>query len=350
MRFVEATKPSFARHETFHPRYGWFYKAYAFAARDPHAFIRDDAPVIIGVGKNMVRAIRFWGLAAKLIVEDPESPNKRSPLLVPTRFGHALFGEYGWDPYMEDPGTLWLLHWALLAPPSQLPTWWLAFNEFHPIEFTDEELELTVIGQLEGASEWASPHPSSVKKDVSALFRTYAPADRSRRVGIDDLLDCPLRELRLIQRSPATGRFRFNLGKKLTLPSAVVTYAVLDYVCRVGVTANTIDLNRLTLDAGAPGKAFKLTGPELADALSEGVTRVPGLEVSALAGASQLAWSEPPEQIAAQILSDYYQTGVEDFAAGPAADSPIDDELLEDLGVGREGSDAMRELLSVGRR
>ena len=27
--------------------------------------------MLIGVGKNMVRAIRFWGLAAKLIVEDP---------------------------------------------------------------------------------------------------------------------------------------------------------------------------------------------------------------------------------------------------------------------------------------
>ena len=76
-------------------------------------FGRSDAPVIIGVGKNMVRSIRFWGLAAKLLVEDPEAPNRRSPGLVPTRVGHALFGEMGWDPFMEDPGTLWLLHWLL---------------------------------------------------------------------------------------------------------------------------------------------------------------------------------------------------------------------------------------------
>ena len=67
MRLVDAAKPTFARHETFHPRYGWFRKAYAFVAEDPRIFVAKDAPVRIGVGKNMVRAIRFWGLAAKLI-------------------------------------------------------------------------------------------------------------------------------------------------------------------------------------------------------------------------------------------------------------------------------------------
>ena len=67
MRLVEAAKPTFARHETFHPRYGWFRKAYAVTKRDSQIFTHIDAPVLIGVGKNMVRSIRFWGLAAKLI-------------------------------------------------------------------------------------------------------------------------------------------------------------------------------------------------------------------------------------------------------------------------------------------
>ena len=67
MRLVQAAAPVFARHETFHPRYGWFRKAYSCTTADPTIFSRDDAPVRIGVGKNMVRSIRFWGLAAKLI-------------------------------------------------------------------------------------------------------------------------------------------------------------------------------------------------------------------------------------------------------------------------------------------
>ena len=63
----------------------------------------------IGVGKNMVRAIRFWGTAARLITDDPHNARGREALCVPTRRGQALFGGGGWDPYMEDPGTLWLL-------------------------------------------------------------------------------------------------------------------------------------------------------------------------------------------------------------------------------------------------
>ena len=148
----------------------------------------------IGVGKNVVRAIRFWGLAAKLITEDPQHLGRRETSCVPTRRGRALFGEGRWDPYMEDPGTLWLL----LAPKSQLPVWWLAFNEFNAVEFAAADLEAAVSTLLDAASEWAKPHEHSLNKDTSALRRTYAPADRTRRARLDDMLDCPLREFNLM--------------------------------------------------------------------------------------------------------------------------------------------------------
>ena len=38
-----SAKPTFARHETFHPRYGWFRKAYAVTKQDPQIFTREDA-------------------------------------------------------------------------------------------------------------------------------------------------------------------------------------------------------------------------------------------------------------------------------------------------------------------
>ena len=52
MRLVDAAKPTFARHETFHPRYGWFRKAYSHVDADPHVFSRDRAPTrpIAGLG------------------------------------------------------------------------------------------------------------------------------------------------------------------------------------------------------------------------------------------------------------------------------------------------------------
>lgn len=307
MRLVEAAKPTFARHETFHPRYGWFRKAYAATKRDPHIFTREDAPASIGVGKNMVRAIRFWGLAAKLIDGDRQTGS------VSTKFGHALFGESGWDPYMEDPGTLWLLHWKLLAPLSLLPVWWIAFNEFRAVEFTDEVLDHAVTVGLDSVGEWKRPHSSSVRKDVNALLRTYAPAERSKHSGhsIDDRLDCPLRELGLIRRSQATGSYRFVLGAKPTLPPAIVSYAVLDYLACTKTGGNTATLSRLAHEPGAPGYAFKLAEADLFAALQQTATTTDALELASPNGVPQLSWSGDPADVADEVLSSYYNTASE---------------------------------------
>ncbi|MCY4280542.1 MAG: DUF4007 family protein [Acidimicrobiaceae bacterium] len=344
MRLTDAATHSFARHETFHPRYGWFRKAYAVAAADPYAFGRPDAPVVIGVGKNMVRAIRFWGLAAKLITEDPRSSNHRAPEVVPTRRGHALFGEQGWDPYMEDPGTLWLLHWLLLAPPSRLPVWWLAFNELNAVEFSDADLAAAVAAQLEAVADWTPPAESSVWKDISALLRTYAPAERSRRGSIDDLLDCPMRELNLLGRSPATGLHRFTLGPKPTLPSEIVAHAVLDYIDRAGSGGRTVTLGRLAHEPASPGRAFKLNDKELLAALAPVVDRFDELALTAPAGAWQFAYSEDPEQIATAVLDDYYGRSSSGVCTGCFGDTAVDDDLLEDLGAGRNSRDSLRSL------
>lgn len=303
MRLVEAAKPTFARHETFHPRYGWFRKAYSVTESNPQIFTREDAPILVGVGKNMVRSIRFWGLAAKLIDENPQGLG-----VIPTEFGHALFGESGWDPYMEDPGTLWLLHWQLLAPPSLLPVWWIAFNEFHPVEFTDEVLDQAVAVGLESVGDWAKPHPSSVRKDVSALLRTYAPAERSKRSGnsIDDLLDCPLRELGLIRRSQATDSYRFVLGEKPTLPPEIVSYAALDYLARAKTGGNSATLSRLAHESGAPGHAFKLAEADLFDSLQQTAMTTNALELASPTGVPQLSWAGDPADVANEVLSSYY--------------------------------------------
>lgn len=331
MRLVDAALPWFARHETFHPRYGWFRKAYTQTARDPYVFGRDNAPVVIGVGKNMVRAIRFWGLAAKLIAADPESRNRRAPGFTPTWRGHALFGEHGWDPYMEDPGTLWLLHWLLLAPPSRLPVWWLIFNEFDAVEFDDAELDAAIAIHLDAAAGWKRPHPSSQKKDLGAFLRTYAPAERSGRVGFDDLLDCPLRELNLLRRSPATGRYRFTLGPKPTLPAAIVAHAALDYVARTVDGGSTVTLSRLAHEAGAPGRAFKLSEAELIAALTPALEHTDGVNIMTPTGASQLVWSEDPAAVATAVLDDYYGSAAPRICAGPTGDAPIDEDLQENL-------------------
>jgi len=303
MRLTEAAERVFARHETFHPRYGWFRKAYAFVGKDPKVFVSPDAPVHMGVGKNMVRAIRFWGTAAKLI----ESPDGRpASEMTRTDEGDRLFGEDGWDPYMEDPATLWLLHWWLLAPPCWLPVWWVAFNQFHAVEFSDEQLESVVLAQLELAVEWKTPHRSSIRKDVSALLRTYMPTDGTGRGMIDDLLNCPLRELGLIKRSAATNQYRFATGAKPALPAAVVAYASLDYVERTKQGGNTVTVSRLAREPGGPGRAFRMSEDDLRDALASVAEDNGKIEVATVASAPQLSWHGSARHVSNSILDDHY--------------------------------------------
>jgi len=329
MRLYEAAEPIFARHETFHPRYGWFRKAYNTAATTLDGFSTNDAPVNMGVGKNMVRSIKFWGQAAKVITKDPDSPNPRSSEMIPTKFGHALFDPAnGWDPFMEDPGTIWLLHWMLLAPPSHVPVWWVAFNELHAVDFDDKTLEAVMTAQLEATSAWSSPNPSSIVKDISALLRTYAPVVKSGRAVFDDLLDCPLRELGLINHSAATGNHRFVLGAKPTLPDDIVTFSALDYLTRREHSGSTITLAHLANEPGGPGRAFKLSEQDLHLALARTASGIKALELLSPTGAQQLSWSAPPSQIAIEVLNTYFNKDSGLDEAGLTSGQSLDPALL----------------------
>lgn len=338
MQLREAAQPVFARHETFHPRYGWFRKAYVAATRDPHVFANEDAPVRLGVGKNMVRSIRFWGLAAKVVTEvpDPDAGAGRKPhIVVPTRFGEALFGEDGWDPWMEDPASLWLLHWRLLAQPCRLPVWWLALCNFNAVEFELEDLGRSVMTQLRSVPDWKEPSESAVDKDLSAFMRTYAPAARAGRVSLDDAGDCPLRELRLVGRSEATGAHRYKLGPKPTLAPAVAAHAVLDWVARIGLTGQTITLERVAAERGSPASVFKLNTSDLFAALTPAVEATGALDIATPTGVPQLSWKGDAASVAAELLSLHYGRTPPEPVAGLAGDGPTNhiDEPNDDAPV-----------------
>ncbi len=85
---VTQVNPVWARHETFHPRFGWLKKGFDWAEKDSGIFVQPDAPVRLGVGKNMVRSIRYWCKTFKVLEEDR-----------PTDFGRQLFSNSGWDSF-----------------------------------------------------------------------------------------------------------------------------------------------------------------------------------------------------------------------------------------------------------
>jgi hypothetical protein len=334
LRLEEACIPTFARHETFHPRYGWLKKAYDGALEDPAVFTHDQATVRLGVGKNMVRAIRFWGHAARILAPVENPAGGRTMLSAPSRIGRAIFDDHGWDPYCEDPATLWLVHWLLLAPPCQLPAWWAVFHDLTALEFTDDGVHQFAEDHINANPTWTPPHPSSIAKDISCMLRTYVQAS-GERASIDDLLDCPMRDLGLLRLTSSSPRtYRFSTGPKPTLPPAIVLYASLDFLARTDQGAQTATVSRLATEPGGPGRSFRLNEQALAAAMELAAVDQASVEMAAPNGVAQLSFKGNVAAVASEVLHAYYEgrTGVAKdmgLTAGPEADAAVDLALVD---------------------
>ena len=76
---LSPVKYTFSGHDTFHCRSLWLKKGYDYLLLNKK-FSDDDAVVVLGVGKNMVTAIRYWMKA--FYMSDSDDHHKCAPLSV----------------------------------------------------------------------------------------------------------------------------------------------------------------------------------------------------------------------------------------------------------------------------
>ena len=284
---------AFARHETFHPRFGWLKKGFDRASQHPGIFLEPDAPVRLGVGKNMVRSIRYWCNAFKLLKDD-----------APTEFGQNLLGSQGWDTYLEDPASLWLLHWEFLQAPCSASAWDFAFNAFHRTEFTFEDLFYDLCDYRDRISLRTAD--SSIKKDVSCLLRMYV-SQSAKSSASEDSLDCPFVDLGLIYTAGDARHYTFRIGPKRNLPAEIVVYACLCHAARISQTARSVPIASLLYDVGSPGLIFKLTESALSGAIEQVARQIKAVSLSDAAGKLQMGYLEDPTSLAQRLLNSYYE-------------------------------------------
>lgn len=316
-RLAEAAEPKFARHETFAPRFGWLHKAYLEVKENSEIFHQEDAPVRLGVGKNMVNAMRYWSQAFKLTQEHPhKEPSYRAYVASPTWQARWLLDEDGADPYLEDTGSLWLLHWWLLSSSPRAkclaPSWYVMF---HLAPFSRETTAgmATVITRhvRESFDEDQWPAPESINRDVDCLIKMYALDQEFNPLSpgsFEDLLACPFRELGLLegQGKGKDREWRFTSGSRSNLPAPILAYACLDYASQFSANAGSISLARLANEPGAPGRAFRVREPELTKAIESLVSDHPDLQIVEALGQRSLAFSAAPQTLAWDILDEHY--------------------------------------------
>ena len=302
------TKYKFSGHQTFAFRYGWLEKGVQGMLGDRTLFSREDALVTLGVGKNMVESIRHWCGVTQLIEDDTESKKKGASALRVSAIGRSLLAHDGWDPYLEDDASLWLIHWLLVSNPICGTTWQIAFSFLQRPDFTKRELLDHVAMFAEKNS--VDVNESSLSRDVDCFIRTYTAArpTASKLNTIEDTFDCPLQELNLIQASPDGELYRFSVGAKPTLPTAVFGYALGQYFDTARAGRNTMSVQECLYGPGSPGQAFKLDENALIAHMEEldRITRGK-VELDETAGLKQIYRRH--EIDAWKLLESYYRTG-----------------------------------------
>lgn len=292
-------KLSFSGHQTFPFRYAWLPKGIRHLTTSPGVFFQDDAVVALGVGKNMVESIRFWCQALGLATFDG-----RRKLGSPTALGRAIFDEGGWDPYLEDPATLWLLHWQLVDFPEIASTWSLVFTRWSRDVFTRDDL-VSWLKRWAEHSGGTRASSVSLKRDVDVFLRTYVPSTVDRRRSFEDTFDCPLVELGLI-RELDDGFFQFSRIPKSGLPLEIFMYAVSMFWNRHASGQETLGIERLLYDAGSPGAAFKLSETDLAQLL-EAIPSSTGFRYDETAGLRVLMRAGRSPRRPVEFLERYYE-------------------------------------------
>lgn len=263
----EQYRPQFSGHETFPLRYGWLKKAYDAVAgtseilgENKSAFSGEDAIARFGVGKNMVSSIRHWASVCGVLEDEPNSPRIKQ-----TKLGHLLFGNKGIDPYLENPSSVWLLHWQLAALPHKT-TWFWAFNHFNSLTFDRDHL-VNGIARLATDRMWRRVSQATIRSDVACFIRTYAALPPTKRSGNDSMLESPLVELGMIKATGKRDGFRFVRGPKRTMGDGVFAYATMDFWSRHSRHSATLSFEAIAHEPGGPGKVFLLDENDVVDRL-----------------------------------------------------------------------------------
>jgi hypothetical protein len=307
MQLAETNKshgPSvfFGGHETFPFRYGWLKKCVDAVTRDETFFLQKRAMIELGVGKKMVDSIRYWGQASRVISERA-GPGAKRGRFVPTEVGRLLFGESGCDPYMEDPATLWLLHWLVASNSIKATMWFWMFSVWNNLEFNKERVTTEIQSWL-SIHGYRSVSENSLKRDVDCFVRTYTRSRQAKQVILEDSLDCPLVDLHLISEFNDSRSYQFQRGIHASLPDEVFAFALIEFWIST-TKSNTLALARIEYDPGSPGRIFKLDEDSLIFRLDRLETLTSGaLYYDETSGLKQV--SRRSEITPLELLSSYY--------------------------------------------
>jgi hypothetical protein len=286
-------KLSFSGHESFHCRALWLKKGYDFIVKNKK-FNSPDAVVDLGVGKNMVSAINYWMKSFGLIKKE----NSLSEI------ADFIFGRNGADPYLENPATLWLLHYHLVKENSA-SIYSLIFNEFRKkkIEFNKLHLQNFLKAKCEETKTIYTE--TTIQRDISVFLRNYIKPVKTNK-NLEDYFSGIFIELNLVEQllkydEKETDWYKIENKERVDLPAEVLLYCILDNEHY----GDSITLDDILHGENSIGSVFALTVKDVLDKIEFLTKSKYKINFTDNAGIRLLQFKKKPNKW--DVLKNYYE-------------------------------------------
>lgn len=285
----------FRGNETFYIRSGWLTKGLRKISEKPCFFTAKDGEqtMELGVGANMVKAIRYYLSATGLATEE------RGKGFSLTEFGRLVIKH---DLYMQRTGTLLLLHYFLAVNKENATAWYFFFNEYTSTEVSRQTFfqQITDFIKQNGGNEIAG---RSLEDDFSSILKTYQKRT-DEALSFEDNLECPLAELRLLQKVTAIEGVS---AKKIPFEVQNLPPEIALFIIKKSCDENQSEIKISSIEKGkcSLGKILNLSVVDVAEIL-ERLERERFVKVTRSAGIETVRFLEKAKKSAQEYMNDYY--------------------------------------------
>lgn len=252
------------KHGSFYMRNGWGTKIIHAVEEDDMIFtpsLEQQAIDNIGLGRIMIKALRYWSEAIQLTREEKTQIGIK---LIPNTIYEDI---KMYDLYCQKRGSLLLLHRNLSLNKENATAWYWIFNEYNNSIFTKETF-------VEGFHAYLAVNGMNVKKDAvekeyNCLKNTYIGELRFDKNSIMDEDTYPFfAPLEIFHMKDKYTIEKRQLTEK-EIPLEILIYAIVMDNRDDSRNGNQVNIDKLMEDKNQVGKYFNLKYSRLLDMLME---------------------------------------------------------------------------------
>jgi hypothetical protein len=286
----------FSGHDTFHCRQQWLLKGVELIDnKELKGFHNlEDAILELGVGKNMVQAIQYWIRAFGLIDEEKKLSD----------IAKIIFSiDGGYDPYLEDEGTLWLLQY-LICNVDIASIYRLIFSDYTNERISNEFDERQILNFIKlKIAETTNRETSenTLSSDFKVFIQSYFAGIRTSK-SLEDDFNSPLIELNLISsisRENGIITYKLNKENRIDFSLEIFAYCLFD-IYGNGASIQFKDI-RETL-----GSYFVFTNEGLEIIIEKLCYKYDEIVFNDNAGVRQIQLKANSEDFKLNLLQNYY--------------------------------------------